>query len=84
MPCGIPGILSLIHICVSQVQELQMVTQEGNNVGVTAVRGNFDDAQSGVKRLFSDGELRRTLADRGFFFSSANSINWGRVLPQIV
>ena len=69
---------------VSQVQELQMVTQEGNNVGVTAVRGNFDDAQSGVKRLFSDGELRRTLADRGFFFSSANSINWGRVLPQIV
>ena len=61
-----------------------MVTQEGNNVGVTAVRGNFDDAQSGVKRLFSDGELRRTLADRGFFFSSANSINWGRVLPQIV
>ena len=51
---------------------------------VTAVRGNFDDAQSGVKRLFSDGELRRTLADRGFFFSSANSTNWGRVLPQIV
>ena len=69
---------------VSQVQELQMVTQEGNNVEVTAVRGNCDDAQSGVKRLFSDGELRRTLADRGFFFSSANSINWGRVLPQIV
>ena len=69
---------------VSEVQELQMVTQEGNNVGVAAVHGNFDDAQTGVKRLFSDEDLRRELADRGYFFSSANSINWGRVLPQIV
>ena len=69
---------------VSQVQELQMVTQEGNNVGVASVVGNFDDAQTGVKRLFSDEGLRQTLADKGFFFSSANSINWGRVLPQIV
>ena len=69
---------------VSQVQELQMVTQEGGNVGVAAVHGNFDDAQTGVKMLFSDEELRQKLADRGFFFSSANSINWGRVLPQIV
>ena len=69
---------------VSEVQELQMVTQEGGNVGVAAVRGNFDDAQSGVKRLFSDDGLRRELARRGYFFSSANSINWGRVLPQIV
>jgi threonine synthase len=69
---------------VSQVQELQMVTQEGNNVGVTAVHGNFDDAQTGVKRLFSDEDLREKLNERGFFFSSANSINWGRVLPQIV
>ena len=69
---------------VSQVQELQMVTQEGQNVGVSAVYGNFDDAQTGVKRLFSDEELRQELDRRGYFFSSANSINWGRVLPQIV
>ncbi len=69
---------------VSQVQQLQMTTQEGGNVGVTAVHGNFDDAQTGVKRLFSDKNLREELARRGYFFSSANSINWGRVLPQIV
>ena len=69
---------------VSEVQELQMITQEGDNVGVAAVYGNFDDAQTGVKQLFSDEELRQELADRGYFFSSANSINWGRVLPQIV
>ena len=69
---------------VSEVQELQMRTQEGDNVGVCAVVGNFDDAQTGVKRLFSDAALRDTLAGRGFFFSSANSINWGRILPQIV
>ena len=69
---------------VSEVQELQMVTQEGSNVGVSAVVGNFDDAQTGVKRLFSDAALRQELADKGYFFSSANSINWGRVLPQIV
>ena len=69
---------------VSQVQELQMVTQEGGNVGVVSVVGNFDDAQTGVKRLFSDEDLRAELERRGFFFSSANSINWGRVLPQIV
>ena len=61
-----------------------MVTQEGRNVGVCAVRGNFDDAQTGVKRIFSDAQLRETLASRGYFLSSANSINWGRVLPQIV
>ena len=69
---------------VSAIQELQMLTQEGENVGVCAVEGNFDDAQSGVKRLFSDEALRAELAERGYFFSSANSINWGRVLPQIV
>ena len=69
---------------VSDIQQLQMQTQEGDNVGVCAVVGNFDDAQTGVKRLFSDAALRDTLAGRGFFFSSANSINWGRVLPQIV
>ena len=69
---------------VSKVQETQMVTQDGANVGVCAVVGNFDDAQAGVKRIFSDESIRATLADRGFFLSSANSINWGRILPQVV
>lgn len=69
---------------VSDIQQLQMQTQGGDNVGVCAVVGNFDDAQTGVKRLFSDKDLRETLAGRGYFFSSANSINWGRILPQIV
>ena len=69
---------------VSEIQKLQMVTQEGRNVGVCAVRGNFDDAQTGVKRIFSDEALREELAGRGYFLSSANSINWGRLLPQIV
>ena len=68
----------------SEIQRLQMATQEGANVAVYAVRGNFDDAQTGVKKLFSDESLREQLAGRGFFLSSANSINWGRVLPQIV
>ena len=69
---------------VSDIQQLQMVTQAGGNVGVCAVVGNFDDAQAGVKRIFSDRALADTLAQRGYFLSSANSINWGRVLPQIV
>lgn len=69
---------------VSDIQKLQMVTQKGNNVGVCSVIGNFDDAQTGVKRIFSDASLRKNLADRGYFLSSANSINWGRVLPQVV
>ena len=69
---------------VSKVQETQMVTQDGANVGVCAVEGNFDDAQAGVKRIFSDEAIRATLADRGYFLSSANSINWGRILPQVV
>ena len=69
---------------VSAVQEAQMVTQEGGNVGVCAVVGNFDDAQAGVKRIFSDESIRETLAERGYFLSSANSINWGRILPQVV
>lgn len=68
---------------VSEVQKLQMVTQEGGNVKVCAVSGNFDDAQSGVKRLFSDTELAGRLDEKGWFLSSANSINWGRLLPQI-
>ena len=69
---------------VSQVQEAQMVTQEGENVGVCAVVGNFDDAQAGVKRIFSDVKTRELLGERGYFLSSANSINWGRILPQVV
>ena len=69
---------------VSAIQELQMNTQDGANVGVCSVAGNFDDAQTGVKKLFSDKALREELEKRGFFFSSANSINWGRVLPQLV
>ena len=69
---------------VSEVQQLQMQTQQGDNVGVCAVRGNFDDAQTGIKILFSDEKLRAELDARGYFLSSANSINWGRILPQIV
>lgn len=69
---------------VSEIQKLQMVTQEGQNVGVCAVKGNFDDAQNGVKRIFSDEAIRAELAKRGYFLSSANSINWGRILPQVV
>lgn len=72
------------HNGVSDVQQLQMITQSGENVGVAAVYGNFDDAQTGVKRIFADKELARELSDRGWFLSSANSINWGRLLPQIV
>lgn len=69
---------------VSDVQKLQMVTQRGDNVSVAAVNGNFDDAQTGVKTLFGDTELAEELSDKGWFLSSANSINWGRLLPQIV
>ena len=69
---------------VSDIQKLQMVTQEGENVGVCSVVGNFDDAQTGVKKIFSDADFRELLNGRGYVLSSANSINWGRVLPQIV
>ena len=69
---------------VSAIQRLQMVTQRGGNVGVCAVKGNFDDAQTGVKQIFGDAAFAEELTKRGFFLSSANSINWGRLLPQIV
>ncbi len=69
---------------VSAMQKLQMVTQEGSNVGVCAIEGNFDDAQTAVKRIFTDPAMRADLERRGLLFSSANSINWGRLLPQIV
>ena len=68
---------------VSRVQELQMTTQCGNNVYVSSVFGNFDNVQSTMKRIFSDKELREKAAEAGCFFSSANSINWGRAVPQI-
>jgi len=68
---------------VSDVQKLQMTSQKGNNVGVCGVVGNFDDAQTGVKKIFSDPDMTKKLNEKGYFFSSANSINWGRLLPQI-
>ncbi len=69
---------------VSRVQKLQMATQEGENVSVYSVVGNFDDAQNGVKKIFSDPEMARKLDEKGEFLSSANSINWGRLVPQVV
>ncbi len=69
---------------VSPMQKLQMVTQEGNNVAVCAIRGNFDDAQTGVKTIFTDTAVADKLAAHNMMFSSANSINWGRLVPQIV
>lgn len=69
---------------VSDTQKLQMITQEGQNVSVCGICGNFDDAQSGVKTIFADEAFEKALADAGAFLSSANSINWGRLVPQIV
>ena len=69
---------------VSPMQKLQMITQEGENVGVCAIEGNFDDAQNGVKAIFTDKEVAKKLDGMGMMFSSANSINWGRLVPQIV
>lgn len=68
----------------SEIQRLQMTTQEGDNVAVYAVKGNFDDAQTGVKRVFADHEIAETLSAQNICLSSANSINWGRLVPQIV
>ncbi len=69
---------------VSPMQKLQMTTQEGKNVAVCAINGNFDDAQSAVKSIFTDADIKQTLAEKNMMFSSANSINWGRLVPQIV
>ncbi len=69
---------------VSPMQKLQMTTQEGGNVAVCAIRGNFDDAQTGVKTIFTDPSVAARLEANGMMFSSANSINWGRLVPQIV
>lgn len=83
----VPGIKIIVFYPkngVSRVQELQMVTQKGDNTAVVALHGNFDNAQSGVKALFEDKKLEKELADAGYQFSSANSINIGRLVPQVV
>lgn len=69
---------------VSPMQKLQMTTQEGENVAVCAINGNFDDAQSAVKSIFTNDDIKAQLAAKNMMFSSANSINWGRLVPQIV
>ena len=69
---------------VSAMQKKQMTTQEGGNVSVCAIKGNFDDAQTGVKTIFTSKETADKLAENGMMFSSANSINWGRLAPQII
>jgi threonine synthase len=83
---NVPGVRIVVFYPdggVSEAQRLQMVTQEGANAHVIAVRGNFDDAQSGVKRMFTNKPLQDLLSERGMVFSSANSINLGRLVPQI-
>ena len=69
---------------VSPIQEKQMVTQKGNNTYVVGITGNFDDAQTAVKKMFNDQKLEAELDQAGYQFSSANSINIGRLVPQIV
>ena len=82
----VPGTKIMVYYPVdgvSPMQKLQMVTQQGQNVEVVAIEGNFDDAQSAVKRIFTDADVIRRMNDAGCIFSSANSINWGRLAPQI-
>lgn len=82
----VPGTKIMVYYPVdgvSPMQKLQMVTQQGENVEVVAIKGNFDDAQSAVKRIFTDTETAKRLDAQGLMFSSANSINWGRLAPQI-
>lgn len=84
---GLPGIeISVFYpdAGTSEIQRLQMATQTGDNVRVFAVAGNFDDAQTGVKRVFADADAAAELEKRDIRLSSANSINWGRLAPQIV
>lgn len=83
----VPGIKIMVfypHGGVSKVQELQMTTTDGNNTYVVAVKGNFDDCQNAVKEIFGDKDFNSVLAEQGYELSSANSINWGRLLPQII
>ena len=85
--CNVPGTKIIVYYPengVSKVQQLQMTTQKGDNVEVAAVKGNFDDAQRGVKALFNDKKLAEKLINSGYRLTSANSINWGRLLPQVV
>lgn len=85
--CNVPGTRIIVFYPeqgVSEIQKRQMVTQQGENVEVIGVRGNFDDAQTGVKQIFTDQPATEELARRGYRLSSANSINWGRLAPQIV
>jgi len=84
------GLVGGTKICVfypqagiSNIQKLQMTSQSSGNAKVIGLRGNFDDAQSGVKQIFSDTELVAHLNEQGYILSSANSINWGRIVPQI-
>ena len=85
--CDVPGTKIMVFYPndgVSPMQKLQMTTQEGDNVCVCAINGNFDDAQNGVKAIFTDPDVAKKLDAHGMMFSSANSINWGRLVPQIV
>jgi len=84
---GVPGTKIIVFFPesgVSEVQKLQMVTQTGENTYVIGIRGNFDDAQTGVKEMFSDKKLQMDMSAANLVFSSANSINIGRLVPQIV
>lgn len=81
---GIKVIVFYPHNGVSRAQYLQMATTDGSNTSVVAVKGNFDDCQTGVKEIFGDDAFAARLAAQGKEFSSANSINWGRLLPQII
>ncbi len=83
----VPGVKIMVYFPekgVSDIQKLQMTTQEGKNVHVIAVRGNFDDTQTGVKQIFNNHNINTKLERAGYRLTSANSINWGRLLPQIV
>ncbi len=85
--CNVPGTKIIVFYPeegVSEIQKRQMVTQQGDNVEVVGVRGNFDDAQTGVKQVFTDRAAAAELYRRGYRLTSANSINWGRLAPQIV
>ncbi len=82
----VPGTKIMVYYPVdgvSPMQKLQMTTQKGDNVEVVAIHGNFDDAQSAVKRIFTDKATAEKMDAQGLMFSSANSINWGRLAPQI-
>ena len=84
---NVPGIQIVVyypHQKVSKIQELQMLTTEGNNTHIIALQGNFDDCQNAVKQILAAGDFNTLLNKKGFELSSANSINWGRLFPQIV